>query len=216
MYIYLCNIKKNKEKISHIKKDFSKDTLSHNLLLEAFRHYNEKMAFGVPYEEIRKMTVRTDKGGKPYFFLHDKEMIAAFPHIHFSVSHSGDWWSCLFSDSNVGLDIEERRSIKNYEAIAKRFFTYGEHQYVLDYGQEGFFQIWVRKEAYLKYTGKGISGGLSTFSVVQEGQLSSQVLMRKDDTEDVPVVVFGLELSPDLVGAYCTKKGKEVQDIIYI
>lgn len=216
MYIYLCNMKKNKEKISDIKKRFGKGTLSHNLLLEAFCHYNEKVALGLPDEEIRKMAVRTDKGGKPYFFLHDEKMIAAFPSVYFSVSHSGDWWSCLFSDGNVGLDIEARRYIKNYEAIAKRFFTYGEHQYVLDHGLEGFFQIWVRKEAYLKYTGKGISGGLSTFSVIREGQLSPQILLRKDDTEEIPVVVADLALSPDLVSAYCAKEGKEVQDIIYM
>ena len=44
-----------------------------------------------------------DKNGKPYF---DSK-----PDIHFSISHSGDYAMCAFSDNPIGADIQKIQEI---------------------------------------------------------------------------------------------------------
>ena len=41
--------------------------------------------------------------------------------IHFSISHSGDWWSCAVSTEEVGLDIQQERHCRA-ERLARRFY----------------------------------------------------------------------------------------------
>ncbi len=50
--------------------------------------------------------------------------------------------------------------------IAERFFAPNEIRYIKGGGD--FYEIWTRKEAYVKYTGRGIAQGLDTFSVVDD------------------------------------------------
>ncbi|MDR0424639.1 MAG: 4'-phosphopantetheinyl transferase superfamily protein, partial [Clostridiales Family XIII bacterium] len=106
--------------------------------------------------------------GKPFF--------AQFPHIKFSVSHSGGLWACLMCGFEVGLDIEDTRQRAeragfDWLGIARRFFAQDECGYVEGGGRpeealSRFFEIWTKKEAYVKYTGRGIGGGLRGFSVL--------------------------------------------------
>ena len=97
--------------------------------------------------------------GKPYF--------PEAPELHFSVSHSGAYWACAFSDAPVGLDIQMHQH-NSYERLANRFFHPEEAAYLAAkaFSPEAFFRIWTAKESYLKRTGEGLPGGLSTFSVL--------------------------------------------------
>ena len=97
-------------------------------------------------------------GGKPYFPDH--------PGILFSVSHSGDYWVCAIAPEEVGLDLQEENQTKRAEKLAKRFFHPHEQAYLKSVDYRDFTRIWAAKESYLKYTGEGIAGGISHFSVV--------------------------------------------------
>lgn len=103
---------------------------------------------GAEREELKKALILRTPTGKPYF----KEI-----DIHFNVSHSENTWMCLVGPSCCGLDVQYVRPC-NFEKIAGRFFSERELAYVKNRGIEGFFEIWVRKEAYGKYTGKGFFG----------------------------------------------------------
>jgi len=92
---------------------------------------------------------RTDKG-KPYLKLAESE-----DEVFISVSHSKDVFVCLLCDKPVGVDIQHERKA-NRENISRRYFTLQEQEYIREYGEEGFFRIWTRKEAYAKYTGRGL------------------------------------------------------------
>ena len=59
-------------------------------------------------------------------------------------------------------------------AIAGRFFTACE-QRLIARDSSLFFDIWTAKEAYLKYTGEGLAGGLGSFSVVDADRLAAAV-----------------------------------------
>ncbi len=100
---------------------------------------------------------RTEKG-KPYF----KDIP-----VEFSVSHTDDLWVCLVSDGKdpVGVDIQKVKETSQ-QRVAERYFTDDEKADLLETGKEGFFKIWVRKEAYAKYTGRGLTKELAEISTL--------------------------------------------------
>jgi 4'-phosphopantetheinyl transferase len=91
----------------------------------------------------------TGEHGKPY--------LKSAGNIHFNISHSGTMVMCALHDSPVGADIER---IKPYTgAVARRIMSDEEWEYYLSSKDKGavFFKIWTIKEAYLKYSGSGLS-----------------------------------------------------------
>lgn len=96
-----------------------------------------------------------------------KPLFPTAPQIKFSISHSGDYWVCAFGTMEVGLDIQQHTECRSRD-IAKRFF-HPEEIALLEacaYAPKDFFKIWTAKESYVKFTGKGLSQGLDTFSVM--------------------------------------------------
>ena len=95
------------------------------------------------------ISFRKGKNGKPYAENLD---------IHFSLSHSGNLAVCAVSDQPVGIDVEEMRPV-DYR-VAEKMFTQEEREYVFlttRRKQQRFFEIWTKKEAYVKRLGKSIS-----------------------------------------------------------
>ncbi len=88
--------------------------------------------------------------------------------LEFNVSHSRDrLLIAVTAGRAVGVDIEFRRNGLNMESIAKRWFAPEEQKFFqsLENPADGFFQIWAKKEAYVKALGVGIYKELSTFAV---------------------------------------------------
>ena len=102
--------------------------------------------------------------GRPYFSSH--------PHVDFNVSHTDLYVAVALATSEgerVGIDVEDasrfiERSDTALTKIAKRFFAKKELAELekSDAPNEKFIELWTRKEAYLKYTGDGISKMSST------------------------------------------------------
>ena len=100
----------------------------------------------------------TNSYGKP-FLENNKD-------YHFNISHTHNMIAAAVSNNPVGVDVEKVREIDL--GIAKRFFTECELNYIEKYRNrtyERFFEIWTKKEAYIKYTGKGLSIPLNSFDV---------------------------------------------------
>lgn len=101
-----------------------------------------------------------DEKGKPYF--------VGLENVSFSISHSGVYWACAFGTEKVGLDLQKHDECRR-ESITNRFFHKTEKDYLKDkcYAVEHFFDIWVKKESYIKFVGEGLSLGLDSFSVLK-------------------------------------------------
>ncbi len=102
------------------------------------------------------VSIRRGKNGKPY---------AQDLDIHFSLSHSGNLAVCAISDCPVGIDVERMRKV-DYR-VAQKWFTVREQYYIFSEKrkqEKRFFEIWTKKEAYVKRIGTGISD-FSTFDV---------------------------------------------------
>ena len=111
------------------------------------------------------LRLQCDEQGKPSFVE---------PHgLHFNLSHSGGVAMAAFSAAPVGLDIECRGRARDFAAIARRFFLPEEADAVLHPGgdqEDVFLRIWTAKEAIVKLSGKGLSGGLALARTTPDGR----------------------------------------------
>ncbi len=119
--------------------------------------------YNIPKDQIE---IKKGKHGKPY--------VLNLP-AHFNISHSGNYTVVAISDRPIGVDLE---IIRDFSAIlAKKLFNEDELKYISGSGpsrkksvmQQCFYQIWTAKEAYLKYIGTGISGGVNSLSFKLDG-----------------------------------------------
>jgi 4'-phosphopantetheinyl transferase len=90
--------------------------------------------------------------------------------LHFNLSHSDEL--ALLAVTRVcplGIDLELIRPLNDADAIADRFFSARESQGLAALPPEqkptAFFNLWTRKEAWLKATGDGISESLDKVEV---------------------------------------------------
>lgn len=72
--------------------------------------------------------------------------------FQFSVSHSDNLFACAVDEQPVGVDIQKMRKM-DAQAIARRFFTPEEADWVDREGLQAFFRVWTRKEALSKLRG---------------------------------------------------------------
>lgn len=106
--------------------------------------------------------------GKPY--LRD------YPNVHFNISHSGIYVACAVADRPVGIDIQ---MISEYRPdVADRVCSKAElaEIAVSDNPAAEFTKLWTRKEAYAKWTGKGIGRIMSETGQVDYVHLTTYSL----------------------------------------
>lgn len=119
--------------------------------------------------EPKDLSVSKMEQGKPY--------IDGRSEFYFNISHSGDRITIAYGNSSVGVDVEHIRCRESDLKVAKRCFTQEEYEFIaldefaldkegLSHSkEERFFMVWTMKEAYLKYTGTGISVPMKSFQV---------------------------------------------------
>ncbi len=79
---------------------------------------------------------------------------------HFNLSHSGEYLLLAVADVPVGADIEKITKIR--PKTMEKYFSDAEQAHVMKEGKTAFFEIWTKKESYVKYTGEGIKGLMKT------------------------------------------------------
>ncbi len=96
-----------------------------------------------------------------------KPCLSGYSDFHFSISHTRNAIVVAISDNPIGVDIERIKEIKI--GIVKRFFTECERAYINEDklgSNKRFYEIWTKKEAYVKYLGLGLSVPLNSFDVL--------------------------------------------------
>ena len=149
---YICDISEQRqEKVKRLKSVNAKAlTLGVELLL--------KKVLNQSYD-ISQLMITKEKHGKP--------VLKNYPDIHFNLSHSGHYVVCVVGTNPVGVDLQkmDEPNLK----LAKRFFTREESEWLLSLPAEkqkqGFYDLWVIKESFMKYTGKGFGLPLNAFTV---------------------------------------------------
>jgi 4'-phosphopantetheinyl transferase len=108
--------------------------------------------------------------------------------LHFNVAHSEDL--ALFAITRlgpVGVDVECIRVVRDVDELVARFFSVRENGLFQKLASSempsAFFNLWTRKEALLKATGEGITGGLDRVEVSFLPDEPAQLLAMSGDVE---------------------------------
>lgn len=144
--------------------------------------------------DLEEARIKSTPHGKPYF--------EGAEDVHFSISHSGRVWACAIDSEPIGFDIEDLKKNRPYVSLAKRFYTDEERNYALKRGHEAFLKIWVRKEAYLKYKGIGLSGGLASICFVHEDKLICNL---------PDCWVEEIFIDSEIAIAYCARRKRQIE-----
>lgn len=102
------------------------------------------------------ISIQKEAGGRPY--------IENRPALDFNITHADRLVACALGvgEGRVGIDAEPEGagwSEERRKRLADRFFSERERQ-ALASGDGSFAEIWTAKEAFLKYTGEGLSRNL--------------------------------------------------------
>lgn len=143
--------------------------------------------------EILENDIAIHERGKPY--------LPSFGNIHFSISHCRGLCCCIAGSDECGIDCEKIRDFR--PNVIKRVFTASEQKWFdMVEAQDKprfFFVLWTLKEAYGKYTGRGIADMRNISFSVQNGVLSS---------DKAQLDFFVYELDGYLL-SICVKKGAD-------
>lgn len=123
-----------------------------------------------------------EDGGKPY--CPDGPAI--------SITHSAETVACCVAGAGrAGIDIERIDERRDTDRIVNRFFSREESSW-LESNPDGFYMLWVLKEAFVKAHGQSIFGGLEKLrctvdapvidAVALAGSFRDLGLYRRDDT----------------------------------
>ncbi len=120
-----------------------------------------------------------------------KPLLEALPGsstLHFNVSHSHDLGLVAVTEvAEIGVDIEKVRPDIDYTHISRQFFSLDETERLLDLPAEeqveAFYNIWTRKEAFIKGRGIGLATPLDQFDVSIDGNAPSRLKHASEEIE---------------------------------
>jgi 4'-phosphopantetheinyl transferase len=127
-------------------------------------------------QEPKRLTFAAGAHGKPELAGN-----AASSGLQFNLSHSGAYglvgWSWR---RDIGVDVEAWRTMSDEEALVQRYFSAVEAAAWNELPQasrhEAFFNLWTRKEAYVKALGRGLGLPLHSFDVSHERGVDARLL----------------------------------------
>jgi 4'-phosphopantetheinyl transferase len=119
--------------------------------------------------------------GKPY--LHPDHQ----SDLQFNLSHSDDYWICAVTRRyEIGVDVQMRKSKVDFQGIADRYYSASEktnlQELTVSQRVRCFFDVWARKEAFLKASGQGLSFGLDKIEVTVNA-VEARILSINGDSE---------------------------------
>jgi 4'-phosphopantetheinyl transferase len=166
--------------------------VSQRFVADALRRYLEETGREIPEALLQNLRFVYGPHGKP--FLAD----GALKDLFFSLSHTKGIAACAVSEKEIGCDIERpltrEMAPERLVKIAKRFFAPEEVEKLLPDPAGAFFPIWTKKEAYVKWTGRGLGEGLASFSVFDlPGHIVCENVTLRDAEDAVCAVCYAKE-----------------------
>lgn len=139
--------------------------------------------------------------------------------LSFNLSHSENLALLgIVSAREIGVDVEQRRSIPEMPTMARDYFSPLEQTTLFDFPpeqrDEAFLACWTRKEAYIKAVGEGFALPLRDFDVSLASDVPPRFLRIKDDDPSRWTLIH-LEPAPGYIGAACVERLPQAASIEY-
>lgn len=156
--------------------------------------------------EVDKITIAKDHNKKPY--------LSSNPSLFFNVTHAANYAIIATANSSIGVDIEYINKDFDYKEILPSIFNDHEINEIVsnDDKHHTFYQLWTRKEAIVKATGKGIDDNIKNIvsldghHYVPKGLLSNIKTMK----------VFSFELNESYIGAIAFSDiTKDINELLF-
>lgn len=133
--------------------------------------------------------------------------------IYFNLSHSGTTAAvAVTSAAPVGVDVEQRKAVTDWQPVATRFFSSTEYRQLIDVPErqldDAFLRCWTRKEAVIKATGEGLSADLTSFDVSLGAGTPARVL--RDRGGDAGSWQLRHFEGPEFIGAVAIRSANAV------
>jgi 4'-phosphopantetheinyl transferase len=156
------------------------------------------------YLEVEPMRIEFTYGaaGKPMLAASDPQTA-----LHFNLAHSKDLGLIAITRSGpVGVDVEQIRALNDAEELVARFFSQREHATFKDLPDSekpaAFFNLWTRKEAWLKATGEGIAHSLHLVEVsFLPGEPARLLAIPESLGQGTPWTLMDLQPAPGFAAA---------------
>lgn len=114
--------------------------------------------------------METGAHGKPYL----KDIA-----FHFSLSHSGHYAICAFSNAPIGADLQQIK--EKLPTRTTRILSAAEKAYLDKLAEtkriKTFYRLWARKESLIKWDGRGLNLPMEQLSFVQDGILADAMVL---------------------------------------
>lgn len=156
--------------------------------------------------ELGKYEIECEEGGRPYI-KSDKKAPC------FNVSDSGNLWMMIIGEERCSIDVEQLRPTYDYSKIVERHFSENEKAYVNKYGVDGFYRLWVRREALQKFIGTGVFGKCPEL-IDGEGYLVDEFNLILNDGSTSKAYIKDVPISDDIFCCYATTG--ELDDINFV
>ncbi len=146
-------------------------------------------------EEPARVRIATGGLGKP-------RLEAREPDLRFNLSHSeGKALYAMTLGREVGIDIESLDRVADVPSAGGSVFSEAERRAILTFPlerrREAFFAAWVRKEAWIKGTGRGWAAGTEAFEVPVDPDFPGATLLRQGS----PWLLLSLRINPAFAAA---------------
>ena len=163
-----------------------------------FKHLEGRRECALAYLELcRGLQLEYGISGMPDFsYTKDhKPELAAYPHLHFSLSHCREAVGCFLSNAPCGLDIECLRPAK--ETLVRYCMNDEECSQIFSSPDPdaAFITLWTRKEAVFKLQGTGIRDNIKD-------------ILSPENTRDISIVTI-----PNLCRGYILSVAQYQSDI---
>ena len=155
--------------------------------------------------EASRLVFKTAEKGKPYLASPDNKTCP----LNFNLSHTEDIaLLAVSSGQEVGIDIEHRQRTSDWQGIARRFCTPEEQDALfliegMAEQREAFYDLWTRKEAYMKVLGSGLALSPTQFNLTVAPQPPALLTHYSEHFRPQKKVVFETIKLPKSLSDYC-------------